>query len=232
MDKNNSFTLDSIGKFALRLEIFTTGLNKYGLEIGFSSEEIAELTGSVGGFRQKDYEQTEESADVAEVDTRIGMKCQETLKDLYACRKLLRGESVFAAENAKEYIAERFLLNEKVPRRRGEIIELAENMVSAFDSFPAELPEVVLPGVPFEKLRASLTSLKNALEPASRERAEKKAAIAKVKTLRAEGNQILRRVFLRAISYWGNDDPRLFELGFVPKSSIWTKKKKPKEPPE
>jgi DNA polymerase V len=48
----------------------------------------------------------------------------------------------------------------------------------------------------------------------------------------ADGNQILRRVFLRAISYWGNDEPRLLELGFVPKSEIWIKGKKPKEAPE
>ena len=39
---------------------------------------------------------------------------------------------------------------------------------------------------------------------------------------REKGNKYLRRVFHRAISFWGDNDSRLLELGFVPKSTIWT----------
>ncbi len=38
--------------------------------------------------------------------------------------------------------------------------------------------------------------------------------------LRQKGNAILSRVYRRATSYWGVDDPRLIVLGFLTKSEI------------
>ena len=56
-----------------------------------------------------------------------------------------------------------------------------------------------------------------------KELAEKKEATRQKNHLRREiGEKMMRCVFNRAKSFWGDDDACLLELGFVPKSMIWT----------
>jgi len=224
--KNNAVTLDNSAQFDNRIHTFVNGISSHGIEIGYSEEEIVGMLDYVARYDELEGKQKVERADLKAVYAVIKEREGKTREHVYRCRHLVRGESVMVDDESKKYLAERFLLDKKVLKRRAELIAMAENMVEAYDGLSAEKPDILLPSVPFESLRTAIESLKTALIPASRERAEKKAIIVARRALRAEGNRILRSVYLRAVSFWGIDDSRLLKLGMLPKSMVWTSKKK------
>jgi len=222
--KNNSFTLDTIATLLFRMRLLSDGIAKYGDELGFTPEEIGKIQDVCASLFPLADREEEEKADVAEVFAGLREKEGETRKAVFACRKLLRGECQFADETTKKYIEERFELGQKVPKRRADFMKMAKNMIEAFDTIAVELPDVLLPPVPFERLREKFALLNTALDKVLRERAERKAATSRLKLVRGECAKTLRRVYLRATSYWGIDEPRLLELGMVDKSGVWTSK--------
>ncbi|MGC9314952.1 MAG: hypothetical protein ACP5G4_04885 [bacterium] len=171
----------------------------------------------------------EEKASLSSIYAGLREEEAKARKALFSCRKLLRGEFLFADKSTVDYIEERFLLAKKVPKGRSEFIDMAENMIESFDTIGEELPGLTLPALPFDRLRDQMESMKGFLDQVQRERAERKAATSRLRHVRGECVKLLRWVYLRAVSHWGNDDPRLLQLGMVDKSGIWTKKK-PKPP--
>lgn len=229
MIKNNSFTLDKMSSLMERMRALSIGIDKYGSELNFSPEEIAGIKETSNSLLSLFSDQREESADVGSVYAGLHIEEKKMMEALYSCRKFVRGEVDYGGETTGRYLEERFRLDEKVPKRRTERIKMAEDIIEAFDNLAAELPEVVFADVPFERLREKLASTKGYLEQVQRERAEKKAATARVQQIRLECVKTLRRVYLRATSFWGINDFRLLELGMIHKSGIWTYKKKPAE---
>ncbi len=226
MLKNNAFTKDDDGQHRERLDSLKKGIVEFGPGIGYLPEDIAKILDYIGRYKEIYDTAKAESIEAEVVPIAIQQYLKPTQKQLYRCRKFVRGESIEADAELKDYLIERFMLAVKVPKRRTEMIAMAENMVEGYDSLPAERPDVFFTPVPFEALREQLTLLKAAMAPASRERAEKKAARAAKREFREEGNRMLRRIYFRAVSFWGINELNLARLGMLPKSQIWTKKKK------
>ncbi len=225
MIKNNAFTLDDKDTFHERLSSLKNGIVIYKDSIGISDDEVAEITGFIDAFELVRNEDKDESIELSTIYVEIKEHSLEVQKEIYACRKVLRGLSSTEEGELPIYIEERFELDRKVPKRRAEFVAMAENILDGYSALPVEQPDFAVPAAPFERLQASLDKLRPALETISRERAESRAKTAERRRLRKKGEKILRNVFLRAVAQWGAEDKRLLALGMVHKSGIWTKKK-------
>ena len=75
---------------------------------------------------------------------------------------------------------------------------------------------------------ADLTAKKNLFEAANIEaklkHGEKLKATERVHQMRKNGNDLLHNIFYWIIAVWDDDDSRLLEFGFVPRSMIWSEK--------
>jgi len=225
MFKNNSFTLDSYSQFSSRLTNMLEGIINYKDILGFSDIEIEEISVFVDDYLSISPEVSDETGDLAGNYVALKKYGLEVQKEIYACRKVLRGLSSTEEGELPIYIEERFELDRKVPKRRAEFVAMAENILDGYSALPVEQPDFAVPAAPFERLQAALDKLRPALETISRERAESRAKTAERRRLRKKGEKILRNVFLRAVAQWGAEDERLLALGMVHKSGIWTKKK-------
>ncbi len=226
MIKNNAFTLDGEAQCLERLGILSNGIDRYGEELGFSNDEITIIKDSTDKFFKGLDNLHEESAENAEIYTRLHLNDKEARKQLAKCRGLIHGEMCMADESLKKYLEERVEVRGRVPNRRMDFIEMVRNMLDVYDALPVEKPDIVFPPQPFEKLRTLFDSILITLEKISRERAESREARAKKVEIRKECNLMLSRIYHRAVSFWGNNDSRLLELGMLPKSQVWTPKKK------
>ncbi len=227
--RNNSFSLDNIASLIFRMKLLSSNINLFADDLGINDEEIANIMNIAGLLLNFANSEHKEKADVASIYAGLRHEEAKTRKQLYACRKFLRGELVFADESTSDYIEERFMLGKKLPKGRSEFIDMAKNMLEAFETIGEELPGITLPALPFDRLRDQMESLKAFHDRVQRERAERRAASTRLNQIRKECVKTMRWVYFRAVSYWGVDEPRLLQLGIVNKSSIWTKKK-PKPP--
>ena len=226
MFKNNSFTLDSYPQFLGRLTQFKSGIIKYKDSIGLNDAEVAEISAFVDEYDRVDGETNLEDAEMSGNYESIKVYGLEVQKQIYACRKVLRGLSSGEEGELPIYVEERFELDRKVPKRRAEFVAMAENILEGYSALPVEQPDFAVPAAPFERLQAALDKLRPAQETISRERAESRAKVAERRRLRKKGEGILRNVFLRAVAQWGAEDKRLLALGMMYKRGIWTAKKK------
>ncbi|HDR91225.1 MAG TPA: hypothetical protein ENN75_03130 [candidate division Zixibacteria bacterium] len=202
------------------------GIVKYQSEIGLSDDELAEILTFLENYVEVHEATNIEDAEMSGVYTSLKDYGLDLLKEIYSCRKVLRGLSAGEAEEVRIYIRERFDLDKKVPTRRAEYVSMAENILEGHSAQPVEQPDFVVPNAPFDRLQAALDKLRPALENISRERAESRSKTAELNRLRKKGERILRNVYLRAIAHWGVEDKRLLELGMMYKRGIWTSKKK------
>jgi len=225
MIKNNSFGKDRIDEFRTRLEDMLKGISEQYDSIGFTEDEVSEITAFVEDYLKIAADADEEDIEKDALYVEIKEKGVEVQKAVYACRKTLRGLASVEGGDLPIYIGERFELDKKVPKDRAGYVAMAENILEGYGALPAEQPDFFVPAPPFERLQAALDKLRPALETVSRERAEARAKVSERRRMRKKGEKILRNVYLRAIAYWGDDDPRLLSLGMVHKSGIWTKKK-------
>ncbi|MGC9314638.1 MAG: hypothetical protein ACP5G4_03295 [bacterium] len=206
-----------------------SGIIKYQSKIGLSDVEVAEISAFVDNYVDVDDATNMEDAEMSGVYASIKEYSLELLKEIYSCRKILRGLSAGEAEEVRIYIRERFALDKKVPTRREEYVAMAENILEGHTALPAEQSDFAVPDAPFDRLQTAMDKLRPAMDTISRERAESRAKTAELRRLRKKGERILRNIYLRATAHWGVEDKRLLSLGMMYKRGIWTKKK-PKSP--
>ncbi len=221
--KNNQISMDTDADHLARAQMMAVGVATYGDELDFTPAQIAEYeTYATDIFAALDS-QHEESADVDEAYVAVKAKHEETLAKYRACQSVIKGEMEFASDPTREYLDERFDIEDDVPRGRRGFLKMAEFMVSAFDAIAVEHPDVEIPSSRFEELRTLVDELHAAMKAVGKELAEQKEATVSKDVLRkTTGEKLMRKCYHRALAYWGNDDPRMLELGLVPVSSIWT----------
>ena len=221
--KNNQISMDTDAEHLARAQMMAVGVATYGVELDFTPAQIAEYDTYATDIYGALNSQHEESADTDEAYVAVKAKHEETLAKYRACQSVVKGEMEFASEDTREYLDERFDIEDDVPRDRQGFLKMTEFMVSAFDEIAVEHPDVTLPPSKFEELRTLNGELRAAMKAIGKELAEQKEATVSKDTLRkTTGEKLMRKCHHRAVAYWGDDDPRLLELGLVPKSSIWT----------
>ena len=234
--KNNNISRDTDAEHLARAQMMAVGVTTYGVELDFTPAQILEYDTYATDIYDALNSQHEESADVDESYVLVKNTHDATLAKYRACQSVVKGEMESATPETVEYLDERFDIEDDIPRGRKGFLKMAEFMVSAYDAILVEHPDVTLPATKFEELRALVIALDAAMKAIGRELAEQKSATVSKNVLRkTTGEKGMRKCFHRAVAYWGDDDPRMLELGLVPKSSIWTpgqpEPEEPEEPP-
>ncbi len=221
--KNNQFTEEPDADHAIRVRQMAAGLAIYGVDLGFLPAEIAEYDTYSDNIDTALNKQQEESADVDEIYVELSIAYDDALAKYRACQSIVKGEMEFADSGTVEYLNERFFIGEDLPKNNKGFIKMLEYMVKAKEALAVEHPDVTLPDAPFDALKLSVAAFDANLAATGKELADQKAATASKNVLRKTmGEKLLRKCFHRAVAYWGDDDPRMLELGLVPKSQIWT----------
>ncbi len=223
--KHNNFRIESEGIHLDRARTMAEGIAEFGVELGFSPVEIAEIVGYGEVFFAALSKQNLAKANQAEVNVELKIAIKPARKQFSRCRTLIRGEAQNLIPALGHYLESVFLLGQRIPRRNTVFAEFARDMLTAFDNLPAEHPEIAMPAEPFEILRTLVAALEAADKTVLEIRALKQMATFEKVELRRRGESMFRRVYRRALSFWGDDASKLIQLGIVPKSEIWTKKR-------
>jgi len=220
--KNNNVHHDTDGDFALRAETCAVGIATLYLDLSFTEAQRDEIVAFAPAFRHALYVQTEEKADIDEVYVNLDNAETALRKQYVACQTHIKGEMLFLDDGTVEHLHELYDVNGDLPDGRGNMIKVVNIMIEGWDLMGVELPAVTLIASLFEDLRTGRDNINALLETVPVELRESRLATYDKNQLRAQGELLLRRVFHRAVALWGDEDNRLLDLGFVPKSMIWT----------
>ena len=221
--KNNQFSEEPDADHAIRIRQMWHGLVTYGDELGFTPEEVDEYETYSNLIDVALDAQQEEFADVSQTYVELKDAYDDALAKFRACQALVRAEIQFAEKGVADYLMERFYIDEDLPKTNKGFIKQLEYMVNAQAALGVEQPDIALPVEPFDALAIAVALYDTLLEKSGKELSEQIQATAVKDELRKnQGEKLLRKGYHRVVAYWGNDDPRMFELGLVPKSSIWT----------
>jgi hypothetical protein len=223
--RSNAFTSDTDSDHLARATEMADGLAIHGLDLGFLAPEIEVFTAYPAIFETALFKMDEEKADVDEKYTALHDEEDAVRAQYSACQKTIIGEMAVATEDVKAYLESRFDIYGSQPNSQSGFINVAASMLKGYDDLAVEHPDILLPAVPFEDLRTKLTSFSVTTGEISEEVSQKREATVEKNLERGMGNKYLSRGFHRALAFWGDNDSRLLELGFVPKSMIWTDNK-------
>ena len=113
------------------------------------------------------------------------------------------------------------------PKLRKPLVHAIDDIKQTNDRLVAAGDPRVLPEAVVTNLMALLDEVNTMFEGATKEKKESQQAFDSKHEASGLGTIYLKMIYNLAKLKWGNEDPRLFELGFVPKSAIWTENKPP-----
>ena len=225
--RNNNFTKDTDGNHLLRAQNMSDGLTDHGADLAFTNQQIVVFQGYPGLFSAALTEQADESADVSETYALLHEAEKKAREQYRRCQQVIQGEMAVAVPATRICLEERFDIYGDLPRRQADFLKVATKILTGYDYIVAEHPEIVLPAAPFDDLRTFFNAMDTNIRKIDDEVAESREASVNKSETRIQGEKYLRQVYHRAVAFWGDNDSKLLELGFVPASMIWTENKPP-----
>jgi len=226
--RHNNVARDTDGEFALRAEECAVGIALHYTDLSLTEDQRDAVIAFAPAFRQALYVQSEEQADLVQIHTRLDNLEIELRAKYVACQRHIYGEMIFLSDDVDEHLRLIYDLDGELPKARAELLKVVNKMIKGYAQMLVELPGVELVASLFTELETLYTNFMADYDNVSAEHKESRLAFYNKRVLREQGEKLLRQVFHRAVALWGDDDNRLLELGFVPKSLIWT----PSEPSE
>ncbi len=125
-----------------------------------------------------------------------------------------------------EFLLASYGIDKRTPQIYPVLIEAIGGFVATHNRLVAEGDERVLDQSIIDKMAFFGNEFEVELAAAGVEKREKDDAYRLQHTYFAGDTIMLRLIFKIACMVWGDDDPKLKDLGLVPATEIWTKKKK------
>lgn len=221
---NNNFQRDTNAEHTIRCEMFVSGAATHGVELAFRGTLVADITTHLATWQSLEIQHEDEKGDV-EAATGLINSLKAELEALivqgrYFVNSVLQEVAV---EGIDEHDIRRdFGVEGKVPDGVADLVDLGRQMAAINAQYIADASPYALPAAPFEEIGTVAEALSDALDARKVEHREQ-MHIGKLKEIeRKLGDRLLSRAFKWACAVWGYDEPKLEDLGFVPKSQIWT----------
>ena len=222
-NQSNDITHDTDGQHLERTETLKVGIDIYGAALSFTPADITKIKTYCDNIKTSMLKVAKEAADVDEVYVELRNAEAAARIKYVACQDYIRGEMQVAEPGTAEWLNERFNIHGGAPARREDFIKEADEMLDSYANIAVEHLDVTLDAGLFDAFSTLIGALKTAKGKVPKEKAERgEASVEKQVLMATVGMPILRWVYQRAISFWGDEDGRLLELGFLPKSMIWT----------
>ncbi len=213
--RHNNFGQDTDEEHMERARRLQSGIIEYGDELDFDEDTIRRIAADPdfeAAMKTRPLRKLNEMRDMAICSTD-----EMTRSQYVACQDHLKGQTV-TTESAEDtdYLLQRFDMDAKLPDERGDFVQMARQMVEGSRSIATERPDIDLAFELFEDLQQGLIQLEDVLEEVPQELETAEDPDYTKDYVRGRfGEPIYRWVYNRAVANWGEDDPRLAELGFV-----------------
>jgi len=224
MFKNNNFPRDDHFEHLTRVEDCASGLDTYSGELGILASLVTEVQeyaeNYAGVLEARQTEEDDWHAAVVEYET-VRDELMDAVSDARWMVKSILESDEFS-ESTKNLLRNNFELDGDVSykyetlRNQGKAVLRGQEKLIELDS------EWELPAGLITRIEDDLEAFIAARDSVKTEKIEKQNAVDVLYEMRVNGHRLLRKVYRWAIAVWGDDDEKLFALGFVPKSAIWT----------
>jgi len=224
MFKGNQFSRDTHEEHLQRCQLCAIGVVTYDGELSFRPSWKADITAHAPNFEALMNEQN-----IQDAEWRGAVTSLETARNnLY--------EYNSSARWMVKAILDDPLMDSGVLRLIGDAFDIDGDLTKGFFNLTENTRKLLngqtklvdlgapwtLPAVMVAKLTYGLTVVESFADTAEDEHGEKLKATDDIYTARTFGENLLRNIFRWVVANWGDDDPRMLEFGFVPKSQIWT----------
>jgi len=222
--RNNNVGRDSNDQHTLRVELCVAGMDKYGAELAFRGKLVEQMTKHREDWDAATQGLVDEWGDEVAA-TALVNKLETELHDMlvsarWMVESMLHEDDVQGVE--EHDIRRDFGLNRSIPYSHPGQLALARQMTETNERYIAEGSPYALPEAPFNAMKEKNKNFRDAIEKRSDELGEALHAGKFKEFERAKGDTLLARAFKWICAVWDNNDTRLLEFGFVPKSQIWT----------
>ena len=225
MLKNNSFTRDTDGEHLERVLGLSANIDTHAAGLFITGDELASCQSAGADWTTAVTNASVESGEAEEATETLNNALQE-LYDYYVSAKEILLAKIYAISKPDKIIAE-YGIEGITPHNYDGLYLKVNRWLETNTRLVAEGdPRVVDSGI-IADLTTHLTNITECWHDSREEQREKSEAYALKQSLFESQVTLLNFVFGKAKLRWGNDDPRLRDLGFVPKSEIWTEKTPP-----
>ena len=231
MIKNNQIAKDDDLVRAERLQLVSTNIDKYSVELGLPPDKLTWAQNSDAVWDNISAERTNRDGRVDEAFENVQQKVAEVAKYHARLRTLLN--TIIKDEGGDEELIRSYGLGGKSPRGFKKLVLAIEQWKETHDDLVAAGDSRVIPVSYMDKLM----DYREAMIELRQEALTQKRICADVfkqkREIYARDTTMLQYLLSVCILTWGPDAPTLDLLGFKTKSGVWTKKKKPEaEEPE
>jgi len=222
---SNDFSNDNDGVRNERCLHLQNNIDTYAAEIGCTGVHLAWAQGCYDTWTDLCSTTIVEDGQKQEATQEYQKKFAEC-REYYQNAKDLLKSIIWEYEKPDE-IEEAYGVRFNTPRSRPLLIDVIKAFKKQHDLFiAAGDPRVIA-----DAIVTQMVTLKDEMDDmattAGTEKLEASQAFDNKQNEFTTGSDRLKIIYNMAKIIWGNDDPRLFELGFVPKSAIWTENKPP-----
>ena len=222
MLKNNGFANDTDGERTERVLALSENIDDHAVELGIIAPRLTDC--------QTAGEDWSDAITTAGVEDGESQEAVETLThglkaahEYYVNAKDILLAVIYGIEKPDEIIEE-YAVKGDAPWDFTGLSGKLERWIETDTRLKALIPPDprVVNATIVTALGVHLTTITDLWHNARKEKRQKSQSYAAKQTLFDKHSKLLDFVFSVAKMTWGNDDPRLTDLGFVPSSEIWT----------
>jgi len=224
MFKDNNFTRNTHEEHLQRCQLCALGVATYDAELAFRPSWVSDITAHAPAFEALLNEQNIQDAEwhgaVESLETARNNLYELNSSARWMVKTILDDPTM--ESGVLRLIDDAFDIDEKLSKGFFNLTENTRKLLNGQAKLVAMTAPWTLPAAMVTNLTDGLAAVESLADAAEDEHGEKLKATDDIYTARSDGEHLLRNIFRWVVANWGDDDPRMLEFGFVPKSSIWT----------
>ena len=220
MLKNNRFSADTDAERWERLDLLAANIGDYAVELGVAGAKLQWAQGACAAWEKARTDAGVEHGEMEEAFQEFHQKLDAFAKAYSAAKELLL--AVIWEYEKPDEIVEAYHIDGESPRDLKRLVAHVDWWKETHERLKAAGDLRIIADAIVAQLVALRNEAKTLWEFAITQKREKLDAFDKKELLFAQDNTKLAWLLAVCKLVWGDDDERLLELGFVPKSQIWT----------
>ena len=220
MPINNDLSNDTIEDRLYRLMRMQNNIDTHAAELGVAGPLHTWARNCHTRFSGAYTDAGVESGESKDATIMVHDKFDTTLKYYQQAKEIL--EATLAQYKPDDILLASYRIDKATPRTYLALTEAIDRFEATHNRLVAELDERVIAQAIIDQMVLYGNDFEAELESAGIEKRESDVAYQKQHSYYAEDTIKLKLIFKIACMVWGDDDPKLKDLGFVPSSEIWT----------
>jgi len=217
---NNQFSSDSDDVRQARLDLLSANIDTHAVDIAVAGELLSWAQNTYGEFVDARSSADKEAGDTDEAYQEFHIKYNAAREYYVDAKDLLK--AVLMTYQDDDDAMEKYGIKGRTPRTEESLLSAIQQWRKTHDEFVAEADPRVIAESIVAKMESDADEFDNLWRTAVTEKKEARLAFDSKQEIFSRDTDNLRLVYMLAKMAWGDDDPRLHELGFVPSSEIWT----------